>query len=166
MSGTDQLHRCGEAGRPDIPGYGIHPDGEGILPWSFVDERMTNAGNYWVSTTRPDGRTHAAPVWGVWIDGTFYFGTGSASRKARNLAKSPHLVVHLESGDVVIFEGVAEEVADPTSLDAAFRAKYGIDTGDVEGVWYAVEPVVAYAWVESDFHRTATRWRFGGDWRP
>jgi hypothetical protein len=97
----------GEVGRPDIPGYGIRPDGEGILPWSFVDERMANARNYWVATTRPDGRPHAMPLSGVWIDGSFCFGTGPGSRKARNLAENPHLVVHSESGDeVVILEGV------------------------------------------------------------
>jgi hypothetical protein len=157
----------GEVGRPDIPGYGISPDGEGILPWSFVDERMANARNYWVATTRPDGRPHAMPLSGVWIDGSFCFGTGPGSRKARNLAENPHLVVHSESGDeVVILEGVAEAVADPVSLDGAFRVKYGIETGDVDDVWYALRPVVAFAWVKSNYHKTATRWRFGGDRRP
>jgi hypothetical protein len=157
----------GEVGRPDIPGYGIRPDGEGILPRSFVDERMANARNYWVATTRPDGRPHAMPLSGVWIDGSFCFGTGPGSRKARNLAENPHLVVHSESGDeVVILEGVAELVADPVSLDGAFRVKYGIETGDVDDVWYALRPVVAFAWVKSNYHKTATRWRFGGDRRP
>jgi hypothetical protein len=157
----------GEVGRPDIPGYGIRPDGEGILPWSFVDERMANARNYWVATTRPDGRPHAMPLSGVWIDGSFCFGTGPGSRKARNLAENPHLVVHSESGDeVVILEAVAELVADPVSLDGAFRVKYGIETGDVDDVWYALRPVVAFAWVKSNYHKTATRWRFGGDRRP
>jgi hypothetical protein len=162
MSEKDQTRGRGEVGRPDISGYGIRPDEEGILPWSFVDERMANARNYWVATSRPDGRPHATPVSGVWIDGGFYFGTGPGSRKARNLAKNPHLVVHSESGDeVAILEGLAEEVADPASLDGALRAKYGIETGDVEDVWHALRPVVAFAWVKSDFLKTATRWRFG-----
>lgn len=157
----------GEVGRPDIPGYGIRPDGEGILPRSFVYERMANARNYWVATTRPDGRPHAMPLSGVWIDGSFCFGTGPGSRKARNLAENPHLVVHSESGDeVVILEGVAELVADPVSLDGAFRVKYGIEPGDVDDVWDALRPVVAFAWVKSNYHKTATRWRFGGDRRP
>jgi general stress protein 26 len=72
------------------------------------------------------GRPHATPVSGVWIEGGFYFGTGTGSRKARNLAKNQHLVVHLESGDeVVILEGVAEEVADPASLDGASARSTG-----------------------------------------
>jgi Pyridoxamine 5'-phosphate oxidase len=126
MSEKDQTRGRGEVGRPYMPGYGIRPDGEGLLPWSFVDERMANARNYWVATTRPDGRPHATPVSGVWIDGSFYFGTGPGSRKARNLAKNQHLVVHLESGDeVVILEGVAEEVADPASLDGASARSTG-----------------------------------------
>ena len=29
---------------------------------------MSKAHNYWVSTTRPDGRPHVMPVWGVWIE--------------------------------------------------------------------------------------------------
>ncbi|MGH9861994.1 MAG: hypothetical protein ACRD35_01075 [Candidatus Acidiferrales bacterium] len=45
------------ASRPRFPrGYGIPKTAKGLLPWSFVDERMTRVGNYWVCTTRPDGR--------------------------------------------------------------------------------------------------------------
>lgn len=69
------------------------------------------ARNYWVVTTRSDGKPHSVPVWSIWLDETFYFGTDRRSRKGRNLATNPGLVVHLESGDdVVILEGVAEEV--------------------------------------------------------
>jgi len=39
----------------------------------------------------------------------FYFGGGPQTVWARNLARSPQIVVHLESGDeVVILEGTAE----------------------------------------------------------
>lgn len=159
--------------RPERPGivegYGVHRDEAGLLDWSYVDERMEASRNYWISTTRPDGRPHAAPVWGVWFEGVFYFGTDRDSRKARNLRANPEMVVHLESGDdCVIFEGLAEEIADASlrrAVGRAYAAKYGLDgvgeAGDDAPPLYALRPRVALAWKESDFPVTATRWRFG-----
>ena len=115
-----------------------------------------------------DRRPHAAPVWGVWLDKAFYFGTDRHSQKGRNLATNPEIIVHLESGDdVVILEGIAEEVTDPslhTTVSEAYAAKYQIDLrGDKVGgaVIYAVRPRVAQSWLDHDFLETATRWRFG-----
>jgi general stress protein 26 len=145
-------------------GYGVPATTDGQLPWSYVDERMAAARNYWVATTRPDGRPHAMPMWGLWLDGRFYFGTDRGSRKARNLARNPATVVHLESGDeVVILEGAAEEVTDAArraALDAAYQAKYEMAMTEAPGnlsIW-AVIPRVALAWRERDFPRSATRW--------
>ena len=159
-----------EPERPNMPGYGIHPGAEGLLDWSQATAQLEQARNYWVATTRPDGRPHAAPVWGVWLDGAFYFGTGRNSVKGRNLAANPAITVHLESGDdAVILEGVAEPVADPALLariDKVYGAKYdyhpigdATDPNDA-GPFYALRPQVAFAWLERDFPRTATRWRF------
>ena len=135
-----------------------------MLSWDRVDGRLAGARNYWVSTTRPDGRPHATPVWGLWVDSAFYFGVGPDTRKARNLSRNPNVVVHLESGDdVVIFEGKAEVVTDPDvdlveRLYAASVAKYGMGSRDLEGS-YAVRPRVVFAWSEGE-PRTFTRWRF------
>jgi PPOX class probable F420-dependent enzyme len=135
-----------------------------MLSWSHVDERLAGARNYWVSTTRPDGRPHATPVWGLWVDGTLYFGAGPDSRKARNLAANPNVAVHLESGEeVVILEGEAEVISDPNPdlagrLYAASVAKYGTGSHDIEGS-YAVRPRVAFAWTGGG-PRTFTRWTF------
>ena len=63
-----------KASRPHVPGYGIPKTPKGMLPWSFVDERMRKSLNYWICTTCADGRPHARPVWGVWVDGAFCFG--------------------------------------------------------------------------------------------
>jgi hypothetical protein len=99
------------------------------------------------------------PVWGVWLDETFHFGGGRDTRKARNLAANPEVVVHTESGDdVVILEGIAEEITEPSLLariDDAYEAKYGIRHG--RPVW-ALRPRVAFAW--SKFPEDATRWLF------
>jgi hypothetical protein len=105
------------------------------------------------------------PVWGLWVDGTLYFGGGPRSRKVRNLSQNPNVVVHLESGsNVVVLEGVAEPVTAPDPmlterLSAASADKYGISGGN-EG-YYAVRPSVVLAWSEGGFPRTATRWVLG-----
>lgn len=102
---------------------------EGLLTWDHVQGRMEASRNYWIGTTRPDGRPHAAPVWGVWIDDALFFGTDPNSRKARNLRVNPEVVVHLESGDeCVILEGAVEEESDPglrRRAGEAYAAKYG-----------------------------------------
>ncbi len=85
-----------KAGRPVMPGdYGIAKGAEGLLPWTHVEERLSSSRNYWVSTTRPDGRPH-------------------------DLAEQPAVAVHLEHGDdVVIVEGVASRVMDAPLLAAS-----------------------------------------------
>jgi Pyridoxamine 5'-phosphate oxidase len=160
------------ADRPRMPGsYGIlaPEEGSGLGSWAQVDGRVTAARNYWVGTTGPDGRPHAMPVWGVWMDGTLCFATDRQSKKARNLAANPACVVHLESGDdVVILEGVAEEVADPRRravIDDRYVAKYGVRFAEVPGdvsIW-GMRPRVAFAWHEKDFTGSATRWVFGDE---
>src|SRR5215831_15103197 len=80
--------------------------GAGNLPWTWATERLIRARNYWIATTRPDGRPHSRPVWGIWLNNTFYFSTGSLA--ASNLSINPTITVHLESGsEVLIVEGVA-----------------------------------------------------------
>lgn len=145
--------------------YGVSAESEGMLPWSWAEERLARSRNYWICTTRPDGRPHAAPVWGVWVGDALYFGTGRASRKARNLAANPEVIVHLESGDeVILFEGRAVERDEPPpAAGEAFAGKYGMETGEAGGegaVWYEVRPRVAQAWLETDFLRSAVRWTF------
>jgi hypothetical protein len=158
-----------KASRPRMPkDYGIvkAKNGKGLLPWGHVGERMARARNYWVSTTRPDGRPHVMPVWGVWVDEAFYFGTDRRSRKARNIASNPAMAVHLESGDeVVIVEGRAEEVAGGPALsqvDKAYAEKYGMGLSGhpADVVLYSLRPRVAFAWREQDFNKSATRWTF------
>src|ERR687898_1014383 len=95
--------------RPQMPdGYGVPETDEGLLSWSWAEERLAAARNYWFSTTRPDGRPHAMPAWAVWLDGVLYFEGSPETRRARNLATNPSLAVHLENGDqVVVLEGEA-----------------------------------------------------------
>ncbi|HMD94273.1 MAG TPA: pyridoxamine 5'-phosphate oxidase family protein, partial [Trebonia sp.] len=81
------------------------------LSWAEVAVRLAVARNYWLTTTSPSGAPHAAPVWGAVIDHTLCLYSERNTRKARNLAADPRLVVHLESGDdVVIVRGTAEDL--------------------------------------------------------
>jgi len=153
--------------RPAMPeGYGIEKGTDGLLSWSEVVERLTASRNYWVCTARRDGRPHAMPVWGVWLDGAFYFSSDPASVKGRNLTRRPDASVHLESGDdAVIIEGAVERLAGAEGLADfvdAYDAKYGIrvDTGDPAFGIYVLSPEVIFAWRERDFPHSATRWRF------
>jgi hypothetical protein len=53
--------------RPEFgPNYGISAEDEGMLPWSWADERLGAARNYWIVTAGTDREPSAAPVWGVW----------------------------------------------------------------------------------------------------
>jgi len=154
------------AGLPHVPAlYQLKPRTE-YLPWSHAEERLERSRNYWICTARPDGRPHSIPVWGFWIEDAFYFGTAKSSQKGKNLAKNPAVSVHLESGDdVVILEGIAEEITDkPTfaKIDAASKKKYKMPLMLIPGesVVYRLRPRVALAWTENDFPNNATRWEF------
>jgi nitroimidazol reductase NimA-like FMN-containing flavoprotein (pyridoxamine 5'-phosphate oxidase superfamily) len=146
----------------------VHAKGKApkAATWARVEEALRHSRNYWIATTRPDGRPHAAPVWGVWLSGVLYFGSDRASRKGKNIAHQPYVVAHLESGDdVVILEGTAREVKDKRSLsrmDAAYAEKYGgVKPSEMGGALvYAVRPEVAFTWEEADFVGSAVRWKF------
>lgn len=141
---------------------------KGFLPWAHAEKRLMASRNYWICTARPDGRPHSAPVWGFWHDGAVYFGTGSETRKAKNLAHNPAVSIHLESGDdVVILEGRAEQVdiaADQQlqkKLNPLSKKKYKMPLVIMPGaVLYRVRPEVVLAWTEKEFPYISTRWEF------
>ena len=119
-----------KVGLPHVPsGYGLKPRKQ-YLPWSHAQERLERSRNYWICTSRPDGRPHSIPVWGFFLDDVLYFGTMKSSRKAKNLDNNPSVSIHLDSGDdVVIVEGEAREIPQSNKevfsrLDAASKAKY------------------------------------------
>jgi hypothetical protein len=155
-----------EKARPRFPSvYGIHESAEGLLEWSWAEERLVAARNYWVCTTRSDGRPHAMPVWGLWHEGAFYFSSSPDSRKTRNLEANPAVTVHLESGDeAVIVNGVAGVESDGellVQLGADYSRKYSFEVSFTGArPLNVVVPQVAYAWLERDFPGTATRFTF------
>jgi len=143
-------------------GYGAPDDGSGgeLLPWSCAAERLERARNYWISTTRADGRPHAAPVWALWLDDAVWFSTGADSQKARNMARDPRIVVHLESGDeTVILEGEVQEVLADERFADLYEQKYDYRP-EVGSTVYVLRPRVGQTWSEQGFPRDATRWVF------
>jgi general stress protein 26 len=158
-----------EADRPRFhESYGIWAadEGAGLLDWAWATERLEQARTYWVVSASAEGRPHAAPVWGLWLDDAFWFSTARGSRKGRNLAANPRAVAHLESGDeVVILEGAVEEIGDRKALDRlalAYGDKYTLEIkfDDPGSVVYALRPERAFAWRERDYPESATRFTF------
>lgn len=160
-----------KAGRPFMPGYGLPKGKKGLLPWKWAEERLKKSHNYWVVTTRPDGRPHMMVVWGLWLDGGFYFSTGRQSRKAKNLDANAHCIIASEkANEAVIVEGVAEEVGDVElrrSFIRIYEKKYDWDMSSFEEPIltlkepiYVVRPTVVFALDEKKFQTAATRWRF------
>jgi hypothetical protein len=147
--------------------YGLASEQDGsALSWAQVVDWLTQSRNYWVCTTRADGRPHAMPVWGLWYDDALWFSTDPNSIKGRNLLARPDVVIHLESGDeVAILEGRAERVTESKALatfDARYEPKYDVrpsSMGDAAGV-FALRPKTALVWTEADFPTTATRYAF------
>lgn len=165
-SGTHEI--APTVSRPQMPkGYGILDEkaGSGLLPWIRASARLEGSRNYWIHTTRDDGRPHAKPVWGLWFEGRFYFATNPKSVDGENISANPSLSVHLESGDdVVILEGTAETVTDPallSRLDEAYYIKYSYHLpSEDEGPVCVLRQKVAFAWFERDFVGSATKYDF------
>jgi general stress protein 26 len=154
-----------EPSTPYMPGYGV--TGENLLPWSWAEEHLAAARNYWVSSVWPDGRPHAMPVWGAWHQSAVWFTSGGRSRKVQNLRANPRCVVTTEDAvDPVVVEGIAEVVTDLgviTELIGILNAKYE-DSYTVEFLDPAVNATVrvlpqkVLALRHDDFTGSPTRW--------
>jgi hypothetical protein len=93
------------------------------LPWSrprdLLAARQSESGlTFFLGTSRPDGRPHAAGIGALWLDGDIYFTSGPATRKARNLAANPRCTIsaRLDGIDLVL-EGQATRVTDRPTLE-------------------------------------------------
>lgn len=145
--------------------YGMSKAKKGTMKWADVEKRLAASRNYWICSTRSDGRPHAMPVWGFYMDGAIFFGTGRTTLKARNLARKPTAVIHLESGDdaIIVETNVEEQPLDDPAfrrrVDALSRKKYKMPLMVLpESVLYRARPKVVLAWREKDFPVSATRW--------
>jgi hypothetical protein len=148
------------------------PDGYGTatapLAWAGVRARLERSLHFWVATTRPDGRPHVVPRWGVWLDDLWYYDGSPATRHARNLDGNAAAVLHLEDGkDAVVLEGESRLITPDGKLGerlaAAFVKYHGLGYApgpsdwDGGGLW-RFTPARGYAW--SQFPADATRFTF------
>ena len=104
-------------------------DGLPPVNWANVVEKLDagsspapdahNARTTWLSTVNEDGSPHVTAVGALWLDGSFWFQTGSGTRKGRNVARDPRcsLAVSILDADVVA-EGEADAGDRPGHTDA------------------------------------------------
>lgn len=108
--------------RPEVPaGYGVEEAGP-YLDWSSVEAWLIDSGEYWLASTRPDGRPHVVPRWGVWLDDVFWYDGSPMTRHTRNVELNPACVLHLESAwsTVLVVDGESRS-SKPISGDLGER---------------------------------------------
>jgi hypothetical protein len=108
-------------------------DGLPPVDWAAVVEKLDagstpapdslNSHTTWLSTVNEDGSPHVTAVGAVWLDGTFWFQTGTGTRKERNVARDPRcsLAASIRDADVVI-EGDAARVTEPAAVARIAKA--------------------------------------------
>lgn len=152
--------------RASLSGY-VQPGK--LLPWTWVEHRLTHAKNYWI-TTHCSGFPSSRPVWGVWLSPTLLFSTGSAI--ARHIARDDRVQMNLERGDeVVIMEGRVEPLTDQGTAALwanAYKEKYNWDMPAVTDDVFVINPSRVLAWISDSsgldagaaFANSATQWNF------
>lgn len=145
--------------------------------WPDARQALEEAGTFFLSTVRSDGRPHATTLIAVWVDDALYFCTGPGEQKAKNLEQNRHCLVAtggnaMDKGLDLVVEGDAGRVTDQSKLQRiadAYEAKYGRDwhfeVGDGyfehEGgnaVVFEVVPAKVLGFAKGNFCQT--RWRF------
>lgn len=118
--------------RPQMPdGYGIPDTDDGLISWDEVESRLVASEQYWMATTRNDGRPHVVPRWGVWLDGRLFYDGSPETVHVKNLIRNSACTLHLEDGwRAVIVEGRSRPTESPgiklgTRIAAAMSQKYG-----------------------------------------
>jgi hypothetical protein len=132
--------------------------------WSEVDARLRTERYFWLVVIRPDGRSHAVAVWGIWEDGCLWFTMSPRTRTARHLARDPRVLVHLpDAANAVVLEGEGRQAAPatvPVTVVDRYEATYGwrLDPADDQMPYFAVRASLVRAWSAADVRGTATRW--------
>jgi Pyridoxamine 5'-phosphate oxidase len=108
---------------------------EGLPPvnWDTVVEKLDaesapapdamNSRTTWLVTVNEDGSPHVTAVGALWLDGAFWFQTGTDTRKRRNVARDPRcsIAVSILDADVVI-EGEATRVTEASEVARIAKA--------------------------------------------
>jgi hypothetical protein len=108
-------------------------DGLPPVNWDGITEKLDansgpdpdahNARTKWLATVNDDGTPHVTAVGAIWLDGTFWFQTGTRTRKSRNVERDPRCSVALSIRDAdVVIEGEASRVTDPEIVARVAKA--------------------------------------------
>jgi len=160
-----------KATRPKMPGHGLPKSRKGLLAWKWAEDRLKKSRQYWIATTRPDGRPHVMVIWALWMDGTLYFATGSTSRKARNLEINPSCTMCTEdAAEAVVLEGTVETEKSRERIREflkIYEKKYKFDMSGMAGDLlslkepvFRLRPKTGFGLAEKTFSKSATRWLF------
>jgi hypothetical protein len=108
---------------------------EGLPPvdWSDVVTKLenpsapapdaVNARTTWLTTLNQDGSPHVTAVGALWLDGKFWFQTGTGTRKQRNVRRDPRCAVAVSVRDAdVVVDGDASLVTDPAVIARVAKA--------------------------------------------
>jgi hypothetical protein len=103
--------------------------GSPLLDWAAVATRLDagltqapGAGGpdrhtCWLATIDREGSPHVTGVGALWVDGAFWFETGGATRKARNLGRDPRCTLSVATHDFdLVVEGEARRVTDRSTV--------------------------------------------------
>ena len=108
-------------------------DGLPPVDWADIVEKLDagsapapgahNARTTWLSTVNEDGSPHVTAVGALWLDGSFWFQTGSGTRKSRNVARDPRCSIAMSIRDAdIVAEGEATREADRATLTRLAKA--------------------------------------------
>jgi hypothetical protein len=103
------------------------------VDWSAITSRIeqgsppdrdaVNSRTTWLATVNEDGSAHVTAVGAVWLDGTFWFQTGTGTKKSRNVTGDPRCSIAISVPDAdVVLEGDAERVTDRDALERVTEA--------------------------------------------
>jgi general stress protein 26 len=106
--------------------------GSTATSWEAAVQVLEEAGIFWLTTVRSDGRPHVTPLVAVWLDDAIHFSTGVGEQKELNLRGNPHVILATgcntwDQGLDVIVEGAAARTTDDATLRRladAWRAKW------------------------------------------
>jgi hypothetical protein len=105
--------------------------GSPLLEWDRIQARLSQGVDQapgaggpdrhtcWLATINPDGSPHVTGVGAIWVEGSFWFETGKATRKGTNLARDARCSLSVATHDFdLVVEGEAHLVTDPATVAA------------------------------------------------
>jgi len=148
--------------------------------WDETRRILEDAELFWITTVRADGRPHATPLVGVWLDDAIHFATGFDEQKAVNLRTNQNVILmtgcnEWERGVDVVIEGEAVQVIDENvlrRLAEAWETKwdgrwhYEVHEGgfrhEASGapiLVFSVKPTKVFAFAKGTFGQTRHRFK-------